>query len=77
MISALGVRSQVEGGLHLPALLGGATLLLLPLVFWRGHAGVLRAHWKAIAVVGITNSAIPFVLFSIAALAVRRICLEW
>jgi drug/metabolite transporter (DMT)-like permease len=49
----------------------GATLLLLPLVFWRGHAGVLRAHWKAIAVVGITNSAIPFVLFSIAALAIN------
>jgi drug/metabolite transporter (DMT)-like permease len=49
----------------------GAALCLLPLVFWRGHAAALAAHWKAIAVVGIVNSALPFVLFSIAALAIN------
>lgn len=49
----------------------GAVLFLLPLVAWRGHAGALRAHWKAISVVGIVNSAVPFVLFSLAALAIN------
>lgn len=49
----------------------GAALCLLPLVFWRDHAAALVAHWKAIAVVGIVNSAMPFVLFSIAALAIN------
>lgn len=49
----------------------GAVLFLLPLVAWRGHAGALRAHWKAISVVGIVNSAVPFVLFSVAALAIN------
>jgi drug/metabolite transporter (DMT)-like permease len=50
---------------------GIATLVLLPLLFWRGQAAVLRAHWRAIAVVGVVNSALPFVLFSIAALAIN------
>lgn len=49
----------------------GAALCLLPLVFWRSHAAALAAHWKVIAVVGIVNSAMPFVLFSIAALAIN------
>jgi drug/metabolite transporter (DMT)-like permease len=60
------------GPLALTALrVGGATLCLLPLVLWRGHMGALRTHWKAIAVVGLFNSALPFVLFSIAALAIN------
>ena len=50
---------------------GLATLVLLPLLFWRRQAGVLRAHWRAIAVVGVVNSALPFVLFSTAALAIN------
>lgn len=50
---------------------GLATLVLLPLLFWRGQAAVLRAHWRAIAFVGVVNSALPFVLFSIAALAIN------
>jgi len=50
---------------------GMATLVLLPLLFWRGQAAVLRAHWRTIAVVGVVNSALPFVLFSIAALAIN------
>jgi drug/metabolite transporter (DMT)-like permease len=50
---------------------GLATLVLLPLLFWRGQAAVLRAHWRAIVYVGVVNSALPFVLFSIAALAIN------
>jgi len=49
----------------------GATLLLMPLLLWRGQMAPLRTHWKAIAVVGVFNSALPFVLFSIAALAIN------
>jgi drug/metabolite transporter (DMT)-like permease len=50
---------------------GGAALMLLPLVLWHGQIGVMRTHWKAIAIVGLFNSALPFVLFSIAALAIN------
>jgi drug/metabolite transporter (DMT)-like permease len=50
---------------------GLATLALLPLLWWHGHAAALRMHWRAIAVVGVTNSALPFVLFSLAALAIN------
>lgn len=46
----------------------GASLLLLPLLAWRGELPVLRRHWRAIAVVGLINSALPFVLFNLAAL---------
>lgn len=48
----------------------GATLFLLPLLALRGQAGVLRAHWRPIFVVGITNSALPFLCFSYAALSI-------
>ncbi|WP_309639059.1 DMT family transporter [Methylibium sp.] len=50
---------------------GIATLALLPLLLWRGQLALLRAHWRAIAVVGVVNSALPFVLFSTAALAIN------
>jgi drug/metabolite transporter (DMT)-like permease len=46
----------------------GASLMLLPLLLRRGELGAVREHWRAIAVVGIVNSAIPFVLFALAAL---------
>ena len=46
----------------------GAALFLLPLLLLRGQVGDLRRHWRAIFVVGITNSALPFLLFSYAAL---------
>lgn len=46
----------------------GASLLLLPLLLWRGEWPALRQHWRAIAVVGLINSALPFVLFTLAAL---------
>jgi drug/metabolite transporter (DMT)-like permease len=48
----------------------GATLFLLPLLALRGQTAALRAQWRAIAVVGVVNSALPFLLFSMAALAI-------
>jgi drug/metabolite transporter (DMT)-like permease len=48
----------------------GAAAFLLPLLAWRGQLGALRTHWKPILLVGITNSAIPFVCFGIAVLAI-------
>lgn len=43
-----------------------ATLFLLPILFLRGHSQSLREHWKLVLLVGLTNSAIPFVCFSFA-----------
>jgi drug/metabolite transporter (DMT)-like permease len=48
----------------------GAVALLIPLLAWRGELGVLKRHAGAIAIVGITNSALPFVLFATASLAI-------
>jgi drug/metabolite transporter (DMT)-like permease len=48
----------------------GATLFLLPLLRWRGQIGELRRHWRPIFVVGVLNSALPFLLFSYAALSI-------
>jgi drug/metabolite transporter (DMT)-like permease len=60
------------GPLALTALrVGIATLCLLPLVLWHGHLPAICAHWQAIAIVGLFNSALPFVLFGIAALAIN------
>lgn len=48
----------------------GATLFLLPLMLARGQLGVLRRHWRSIAVVGLINSALPFLFYSFAALSI-------
>jgi drug/metabolite transporter (DMT)-like permease len=48
----------------------GAAVFLVLLVRWRGQTAVLREHWRALLVVGITNSAIPFLCFSYAALSI-------
>ncbi len=48
----------------------GASLFLLPLLAHRGEFGALRTHWKPIAIVGLANSALPFLCFSYAALAI-------
>jgi drug/metabolite transporter (DMT)-like permease len=48
----------------------GASLLLLPLLLWRGQWQVLRQHWRPIFLVGVTNSALPFVCFAYAALSI-------
>lgn len=50
---------------------GLAALVLLPLLWQRGQVAALRSHWRAIAVVGVINSALPFVLFGMAALAIN------
>lgn len=46
----------------------GAALLLLPVVRWRGEWPALARHWRALLVVGIANSALPFALFGYASL---------
>lgn len=48
----------------------GAALVLLPLLTARRELGDLRAHWKPILIVGITNSALPFACFAYAALTI-------
>ncbi len=45
----------------------GAAMLLLPILFWRREAAALRRDWKPIAVIGLVGSALPFVLFGVAA----------
>ena len=47
-----------------------ASLCLLPLLFWQGHARTLLRHSKQLLLVGMLNSAIPFVCFSYALLAI-------
>jgi drug/metabolite transporter (DMT)-like permease len=47
----------------------GASLLLLPLMLAHGQGAALRSHWKALGLVGVINSALPFCLFAVAALA--------
>lgn len=49
----------------------GAAAVLLPLLAWRGQWPALRAHWRVIALVGLLNSALPFALFVVAALAIN------
>ena len=59
------------GGVALAALrVAGAALLLLPLLAARSGLDGMRHHWRPIAVVGITNSALPFLGFSLAALSI-------
>jgi len=48
----------------------GAALLLVPLLAWRGQLAALRGHWRPILWVGLTNTALPFLCFSYAALSI-------
>jgi len=48
----------------------GATLFLLPLLKARGQAAALAQHWRPILMVGLINSALPFLCFSYAALSI-------
>lgn len=50
---------------------GGASVLLLALLAWRRELAPLRAHWRPLLVVGLANSALPFALFSTAALVLE------
>ncbi len=47
----------------------GATAMLLPLLLWRGEWQALKQHAPRIAVVGLVGTALPFMLFGVAALA--------
>jgi drug/metabolite transporter (DMT)-like permease len=47
-----------------------ASLMLLPLLARRGQLAELRRHWRGLLLVGAFNSAIPFALFSFAALSI-------
>ena len=47
----------------------GASLLLLPLLAAHREIGALRNHWRPIAVLGVTNSALPFLGFAYAAIS--------
>jgi drug/metabolite transporter (DMT)-like permease len=49
----------------------GAALLLVPLLAARGELAALRRQWRPIAVVGLTNSALPFLCFAYAALSIN------
>src|SRR4051812_17682884 len=49
----------------------GASLVLLPLLAVRGGLPAMRAHWRPILLVGVTNSALPFMGFSYAALSIN------
>jgi drug/metabolite transporter (DMT)-like permease len=57
------------GPVALIALRVGITaLLFLPALFFRGRAISLRRHWKPLTVLGLINSAVPFILFAYATL---------
>jgi drug/metabolite transporter (DMT)-like permease len=48
----------------------GASLFLMPLLRLRGQTAVLRQHWRPIFVVGVLNSALPFLCFTYAELSI-------
>jgi drug/metabolite transporter (DMT)-like permease len=47
-----------------------ASACLLPLLWSRGLAREAARHWKAIAVVGLLNSGLPFLAYAFAALSI-------
>jgi drug/metabolite transporter (DMT)-like permease len=47
----------------------GAALLLLPLLAAHRELPTLRSHWRPIAVLGLVNSALPFLGFAYAAIS--------
>ena len=46
----------------------GAALLLVPLMLLKGQGAAWRTHGRAIASVGVVNSALPFLLYAVSAL---------
>jgi len=54
----------------LAALHVAGAALLLPLWVAHGALAALRTHWRPIALVGVRNSALPFLAFSFAALSI-------
>jgi len=43
-----------------------ASAVLLPLMLMRGHRAAFMLHWKKVLLVGVINSAIPFVCIAFA-----------
>ncbi len=48
----------------------GAALLLMPLLALRRQTAALRRHWRPIFVVGVINSALPFLGFAYALMSI-------
>lgn len=44
-----------------------AIAVLLPVLHMQGHLAALRTHWRPLAVVGVLNSALPFLAYAYAA----------
>ena len=66
---------RVSAGEFGPLALGavrvlGASAILLPLLAARQGLPDLRRHWRPILLVGLTNSALPFLCFGYAALSI-------
>ena len=49
-------------------LIGSA--FLLPVLLWRGQGALLRQHWRALLVVGVLNSGLPFALYAFALMSI-------
>ena len=49
---------------------GIATAFLAPLMLAKGHGPVFRREWWKVCLVGVLNSALPFMLFSFALLSI-------
>jgi drug/metabolite transporter (DMT)-like permease len=65
------IAAPAFGALPLAAVrVGGAALLLAPLLLLRGQGGALSQAWRPIFIVGCINSALPFALYNYAALAI-------
>lgn len=47
-----------------------ATAVLMPLMLWRGHGKAFRQHWKAVCLIGVINSGLPFLLFAFSLLSI-------
>ena len=47
-----------------------ATCFLAPLMLAKGHGAAFRQHWWKVFLVGILNSALPFLLFAFALLSI-------
>jgi drug/metabolite transporter (DMT)-like permease len=66
------IASPAFGPVAVAALrVAGAALILMPLLAAQGQLAALAKHWRPIAAVGITNSALPFLAFAFAALSIN------
>lgn len=47
-----------------------ASAFLIPLMLWKGHGAVFRRHWWKVCLIGVINSALPFLLFAFGLLSI-------